>query len=73
MHAELNHFAVPQKLTHYKSIILQFKKQNKTKKTTGVKEREKRTVCSQEFPGGPVARTQSFHCLGSRFNPRLGN
>ena len=20
-----------------------------------------------------MARTQSFHCLGSRFNPRLGN
>ena len=27
----------------------------------------------REFLGGPVVRTQHFHCHGPRFNPWLGN
>ena len=26
-----------------------------------------------DFPGGPVVRTQCFHCLGPRLDPWLGN
>ena len=26
-----------------------------------------------KFPGGPVVRTQGFHCQGPRFHPWLGN
>ena len=26
-----------------------------------------------DFPGGPVGRTQHFHCRGPRFDPWLGN
>ena len=26
-----------------------------------------------EFLGGPVVRTQRFHCQGHKFNPWLGN
>ena len=31
-----------------------------------------RWICG-EFPGGPVVRTQRFHCSGPTFNPWLGN
>ena len=27
----------------------------------------------REFPGGPVVRTQHFHCRGRGFDPRSGN
>ena len=28
---------------------------------------------NRDFPDGPVVKTPCFHCLGHRFNPRLGN
>ena len=30
-------------------------------------------ILAQEFPGSPMVRTLSFHCLGPRLNPWLGN
>ena len=33
---------------------------------------QNRWLCG-EFPGGPVVRTQRFHCSGPMFNPWLGN
>ena len=39
----------------------------------------KTQVCSiledkkQDFPGSPVVKTLSFHCMGHRFDPWLGN
>ena len=31
------------------------------------------SVILRDFPGGPVAKTLSFQCWGSGFNPWLGN
>ena len=33
----------------------------------------KKNTWSQEFLDAPVVRTLHFHCLGPRFNPKMGN
>ena len=37
------------------------------------KSRHLRRVGFWDFPGGPVAKTPRFHCMGHRLDPRSGN